>query len=121
MKFAKGIGLGLGFGIASLVIMLILVSAILLSSDVTLERINFWGNAVLFASAIVAGAISSMITKKSGWLVGLVSGGLLWGVVALISWLSSDETFVVSLLPIILAIGAGLTGGMLASLIVRRQ
>ena len=121
MKFAKGIGLGLIFGIAAMVIMSVLVSAILLSSDVTIERIDFWGNAILTASAVVTGAIASMIIKKFGWLVGLISGGLLWGIIAIISWLSSDETFILSPMPIILALVAGLTGGMISSLIVRRQ
>ena len=121
MKYLKSIGLGIGFGVLALILMLSLVSAILLSSDITEARITLWSKVILGASAFVSGAISSMVSKKTGWLVGLISGTLLWGIVLGISWLSNEEAISISITPMIIAMIAGLAGGMVSNLIVKRQ
>ncbi len=121
MKVLKGIGLGLAFGLVSLLVMLLVVSAILLSSDATMERIHLWGRIILTASALISGAIASMVVRKSGWLIGLASGCLLWACILAIAWLIEQGTYAVDLYAALYASVAGLVGGMISSLLTGRR
>ncbi len=122
MKIVKGIGVGLAIGLIAVGVMLLLVSAILLSSDVTVARLNLWGKVILSAGAMVTGTVASIIVRKTGWLMGLAAGGLYWALITALSWLfGTDSANLFSLPALGLSVLLSLLGGMLGSLLAAKR
>ncbi|MBR2901599.1 MAG: TIGR04086 family membrane protein [Clostridia bacterium] len=122
MKIVKGIGVGLAIGLIAVGVMLLLVSAILLSSDVTISKLNLWGKVILSAGALVAGTVASIIIGKTGWLMGLATGGLYWVLITALSWLfGTDSANLFSLSALGFSALLSLLGGMLGSLLAGRR
>lgn len=122
MKIVKGIGVGLAIGLIAVGVMLLLVSAILLSSDVTIAKLNLWGKVILSAGALVAGTVASIIIGKTGWLMGLATGGLYWVLITVLSWLfGADSSNLFSLSALGLSALLSLLGGMLGSLLAGKR
>lgn len=122
MKIVKGIGVGLAIGLIAVGVMLLLVSAILLSSDVTIAKLNLWGKVILSAGALVAGTVASIIIGKTGWLMGLATGGLYWILITALSWLfGADSSNLFSLSALGFSALFSLLGGMLGSLLAGKR
>lgn len=122
MKIIKGIGVGLAIGLIAVGVMLLLVSAILLSSDVTIAKLNLWGKVILSAGVLVAGTVASIIIGKTGWLMGLATGGLYWVLITVLSWLfGADSSNLFSLSALGLSALLSLLGGMLGSLLAGKR
>lgn len=122
MKIVKGIGVGLAIGLIAVGVMLLLVSAILLSSDVTISKLNLWGKVILSAGALVAGTVASIIIGKTGWLMGLATGGLYWVLITAFSWLfGTDSANLFSLSALGFSALLSLLGGMLGSLLAGKR